>query len=197
MPLMVPVWPLELDHVEPTPQVALRVLPAGIPLGMRGSGGRGESIDRVRNMGRTGRRCTHPRYEEKSCHCFPPSEPIRLFVAENEKIQSWPETCWLAPAAKAVWNCTTRQQSVLTESNEADRSMRNAYSSILIRRIRSSFTFSKDRRSPSSSAIRACKRDVGKRREKRRELREQGLARISARSISHSLRSRSYLRHSD
>ena len=36
------------------------------------------------------------------------------------------------------------------------RSTRSAYSNILIRRIRSSLTFSKDRRSPSRSAIRAC-----------------------------------------
>jgi hypothetical protein len=35
------------------------------------------------------------------------------------------------------------------------RSTRSAYSNILIRRMRSSLTFSKDRRSPSRSAIRA------------------------------------------
>ena len=36
------------------------------------------------------------------------------------------------------------------------RSTRKAYSSILIRRMRSSFTLSKERRSPSSRAMRAC-----------------------------------------
>lgn len=35
-------------------------------------------------------------------------------------------------------------------------SMRRAYSSIFIRRIMSSFTFSNERRSPSNKAIRAC-----------------------------------------
>ena len=74
------------------------------------------------------------------------------------------------------------------------RSTRSAYSNILIRRMRSSFTFSKDRRSPSRSAILACTRVsrlcVGT------EVVGQGRTLISARSISHSLRSRSYLRHS-
>lgn len=40
------------------------------------------------------------------------------------------------------------------------RSMRKAYSSIFMRLMRSSFTFSKERRSPSSKAIRACPKKV-------------------------------------
>ena len=42
------------------------------------------------------------------------------------------------------------------ESEQTDLSIRRAYSSILMRLMKSSFMLSKDRRSPSSKAMRAC-----------------------------------------
>ena len=101
-------------------------------------------------------RCTDLRFVG-SFHCYPPSLP-----SDHGK-------CWISSFARlertigsTVSNygmIKTRQERYIREGGRViltHRSTRSAYSNILIRRIRSSLTFSKDRRSPSRSAILAC-----------------------------------------
>lgn len=90
-----------------------------------------------------------------SSHHYPPSLP------------SGRAKRWISPVARLertigsiASNWHNKDTSGGTDTGRAvvltHRSTRSAYSNILIRRMRSSLTFSKDRRSPSRSAILAC-----------------------------------------